>query len=101
MDISPVPPHPDDPANVEYVCGDIKKLAGAGGAGDGDDALGQAEGKGEGGGGEKPFFAAGTIDYIFQRHLILGMTDWPGYIRQMARLLKPGGYIELHELAMI
>lgn len=27
------------------------------------------------------------------------MTDWPGYIQQMAPLLRPRGYIEVHDYA--
>ncbi|EME42937.1 hypothetical protein DOTSEDRAFT_24936 [Dothistroma septosporum NZE10] len=39
-----------------------------------------------------------TFDYIFSRVLAYGMTDWPGYIRKAASLLKPGGWLEIHEI---
>ena len=79
IDIGNVPPHPRTPPNVDYIKGDIKKLAG--------EAMSP--------------FQPGTVDYIFQRLLVCGMTDWSGYVRQMKRLLKPGGWIEIHDYAEI
>ncbi|KAL8642056.1 MAG: hypothetical protein Q9228_001222 [Teloschistes exilis] len=79
VDISSVPPFNDTPGNVEYMTGDIKELAA--------------------GGDER--IKEGEIDYIYQRLLICGMTDWPGYIRQMAGLLRPGGYMEIHDYAEV
>ncbi|USW59137.1 Putative S-adenosyl-L-methionine-dependent methyltransferase [Septoria linicola] len=38
------------------------------------------------------------FDYIFSRLLILGMTDWPGFIKKELSLLKPGGWAEVHDL---
>ena len=78
IDISPVPPHSRTPENVEYILGDINCLAGT------DEKL-----KNE------------SIDYIYQRLLVCGMTDWPGYVQRMTRLLRPGGYMELHDFAEI
>lgn len=79
VDISNVPPFSGTPDNVEYITADIKSLA------DSDDER----------------IKEGELDYIYQRLLICGMTDWPGYIRQMAKLLKPGGYLEIHDYAEI
>ena len=76
VDISPVPPHPKTPENVEYILGDIYRLAGN------DERL-QNE----------------AVDYVYQRLLICGMTDWPGYVQRMARLLCPGGFLEIHDYA--
>lgn len=42
---------------------------------------------------------ANLFDYVFSRFLILGMTDWPAFIRQEYTLLKPGGYAEVQDLA--
>lgn len=39
------------------------------------------------------------FDYIFSRLLILGMSDWPAFIRREFELLKPGGWAELQDLA--
>lgn len=38
------------------------------------------------------------FDYIFSRLLILGMTDWPSFIKKEFSLLKPGGWAEVHDL---
>ncbi|KAL8828362.1 MAG: hypothetical protein Q9191_002632 [Dirinaria sp. TL-2023a] len=79
VDISDVPPFNGTPANVEYITGDIKHVAESD-----DQRIGE-----------------GKLDYIYQRLLICGMTDWPGYIRQMIKLLNPGGYLEIHDYAEI
>ncbi|KAL8947787.1 MAG: hypothetical protein Q9222_005972 [Ikaeria aurantiellina] len=79
VDISPVPSFSKAPSNLEYVTGDIKRLASNDG---GDERINR-----------------GDFDYIYQSLLICGMTDWPGYLRQMILLLKPGGYLEMHEVA--
>jgi ubiquinone/menaquinone biosynthesis C-methylase UbiE len=39
------------------------------------------------------------FDYVFSRLLILGMSDWPAFIRKEFRLLKPGGWAKVHDLA--
>ncbi|KAK4621703.1 Methyltransferase pytC [Fulvia fulva] len=39
-----------------------------------------------------------TFDLVFSRALAYGMTDWPGHIHKAIFLLKPGGYLETHEL---
>ena len=77
IDISPVPPFSATPPNVKYIQNDIKKLAKS---------------------NDEPI-KEGTIDYIYQRLLVCGMTEWPEYIRQMTTLLKPGGWIEVHDYA--
>ncbi|KAL7314048.1 hypothetical protein PS15m_007706 [Mucor circinelloides] len=40
-----------------------------------------------------------TFDYIHQRLLVMGLTheSWDNTLKEMFRVLKPGGYIELHE----
>ena len=84
VDLSPVPPTeatdaiPSTPPNVEYIIGDIRKLA------EGDDRL-----------------KAGNFDCIFQRLLVCGMTHWQSYISQMATLLRPGSWLEIHDYAEI
>ena len=83
VDLSPVPPNkasdaiPSTPPNVEYIVGDIRKLA-----------------------QEDERLKAGNFDCIFQRLLVCGMTHWPSYISQMAALLRPGGgWLEIHDYA--
>ena len=84
VDISPVPP-PDTsdaishtPPNVVFIIGDIRTLA-------------EEDGR----------IKAGNFDCIFQRLLICGMTNWQSYISQIATLLRPGGWLEIHDGAEI
>lgn len=75
VDLSPVPPIYEKPDNVEFIQGDFKDLVRSG-----DERLG-----------------TGSFDYIFHRLLILGMTDWPGFFKDVVTLLAPGGWVESHE----
>ena len=79
VDISNVPPFSNTPKNVEYINGDIKKLAS------------QNDGR----------LREGELDFVYQRLLICGMTDWPNYVKLMTRLLRPGGFMEIHDYAYI
>lgn len=64
--------------NVEYVQGDIRELIGV-----------------------DPRFETGTFDYIFQRLFIfVSLKDWSNYVATIARLLKPGGWMEFQEPSM-
>lgn len=82
IDISPVPPTnasdaiPQTPPNVQYIIGDIRKLA-----------------------EEDERVKAGNFDCIFQRLLICGVTQWQSYVSRMATLLRPGGWLEIHDYA--
>ena len=76
VDITPVPPFANTPPNISYIQGDIKQVASS------DQRL-----------------ISGDLDYIYERLLISGMTSWPSHIRQMATLLRSGGYLEMHEAA--
>ena len=76
VDISPVPASQPSPPNVSYITDDIHTVAKT-------DAR----------------LATGTLDYIYQRLLICGMTNWASHIREMATLLKPGGWMEVHDYA--
>lgn len=48
-------------------------------------------------------FPDNTFDYIHQRLLILGLTDkdWDSALKELYRVLKPGGYIDLAEVFTI
>ncbi|KAF7192921.1 Methyltransferase fsdD [Pseudocercospora fuligena] len=39
------------------------------------------------------------FDYLFSRLLILGMSDWPSFLKKEYELLKPGGWVEVQDLA--
>lgn len=81
VDMSPVPVErlwKDIPSNVEFITGDIKHLIAA---------------------GEEPFKQE-SFDYVFQRFLLLGMTDWPFYIPSLATILAPGGWLECQDPSM-
>ena len=73
VDLSPVPTR-CKPRNVDFVEGDIRQLVGTG-----------------------ECFSAGSTDYVFSRLLILGMTDWQGYLNDVASLLQSGGWAEMQE----
>ncbi|KAG0211544.1 hypothetical protein BGX33_004227 [Mortierella sp. NVP41] len=42
------------------------------------------------------------FDFVYQRFLYLGLTidDWPVALRELRRVMKPGGWIELYEPCM-
>jgi len=65
------------PANVTYIQGDVRQLLHT-----------------------DPRLALGTADFVFNRLLVLGMTDWPGYVRDVASLLKPGGWAEMQDYVL-
>ena len=73
VDLSPVPSH-TKPTNIEYIQGDIRKLM-----------------------KQDPVLRPNSLDFVFSRLLILGMTDWAGYVQDMASLLQPGGWIEMQD----
>ena len=79
MDLSPVPASAPQLPNLTYVRGNIHDLA-TGPSAD-------------------PRFAAESLDFVFSRLLICGITDWPGYTRDVAQTLKPGGRIELQDVS--
>ncbi|GAA5811120.1 hypothetical protein MFLAVUS_004549 [Mucor flavus] len=72
IDASCVFPEDIKPANVEFVIGNIAKHI--------------------------PY-PDNTFDYIHQRLLFLGLThdDWENSLKELLRVLKPGGYLELAE----
>ncbi|PWW76949.1 S-adenosyl-L-methionine-dependent methyltransferase [Tuber magnatum] len=44
-------------------------------------------------------FAPDSFDFIHSRHLSGALADWPEYIKQIYRALKPGGWMQLSEYA--
>ena len=83
IDISPIPAFESSssstpPSNVSYIEGDIHNLEHT-----------------------DPRLRPTSFDYIFQRLLIGGMTDWATHVRAMAGLLKPGAWFEVHDHAQV
>lgn len=75
IDLSAVPSRDaPKPSNVTYIQGDIRELT-----------------------DRDPRLQAGSVDYAFSRLLIHGITDWQGYVDDVATLLKPGGWAEMQE----
>ena len=77
VDLSPVPELAAKPANVKFIQGDVRKLV------DTDLRL-----------------TPSSFEYAFSRLLVLGMTDWQGYINDVAGLLRPGGWFEVQDLSL-
>ena len=63
------------PSNVEFIQGDIKKLVKI----------------------QDPRFAPNSMDCVFSRLLVCGMTDWQGYVDDVGSILKPGGWTEMQD----
>ena len=78
LDLAAIPPDParQHPDNVTFVEGDYHDLLGA---------------------GNQHGITPGSVDFIFSRLLITGMTAWPHYVRICHTLLKPAGYLEIQE----
>ncbi|KAL8698798.1 MAG: hypothetical protein Q9224_001691 [Gallowayella concinna] len=78
IDLSPVPTGiGHDPPNVEFLVGDMRQML-----------------------KKDARFVPGSTDFVFSRMLALGMTDWPGYVRDMASLLRSGGWVEMQEYTL-
>lgn len=77
VDLATIPPNPNKkPDNVTFVHGDYHDLLGS----------------------QDPHIAPGSMDFVFGRLLISGMTTWPSVIRSCHDLLKPNGWLEIQEL---
>lgn len=65
------------PSNVEYIVGDVRQLL-----------------------KHDERFAHGSADFVFSRLLVLGMTNWPDYVRDMASLVRAGGWVEIQDISL-
>ena len=74
IDLCPVPTQPGDSKaqNLTFIRGNFRELAGL-----------------------DPRLPLGSIDFVFSRLLLCGMTDWAGYVRDAFKMLKPGGWAEM------
>ncbi|KAI9644863.1 hypothetical protein NHQ30_006890 [Ciborinia camelliae] len=48
--------------------------------------------------GKDPHLGFDSVDFVYSRLLICGMTDWPGYVRDVFSVLKPGGWVEMDDI---
>lgn len=76
VNLSPVPVLSPKLDNIEYLQGDIMKLAAT--------ATGNC-------------LTKGSFDYVFLRFLMGGMTDWKKYIDLCISLAGPGAWIEMQK----
>lgn len=79
IDLTPVPPLPGDNSTaagprLEFIQGDFYKLAGT-----------------------DPRLRPGGVDFAWSRLLVCGLTDWPGYLKHVFELLRPGGWAQMSE----
>ena len=74
IDLCQVPAEPADitTKNLTFIRGDFRKMAGQ------DERL-----------------QWGSIDFFFSRLLLDGMTDWPGYVHDAFKMLRPGCWAEM------
>ncbi|KAL8838512.1 MAG: hypothetical protein Q9176_005064 [Flavoplaca citrina] len=76
IDLSPVPAGQTTP-NVEFILGDVRKLIGS-----------------------HPRLVDGSTDFVFSRLLVLGITDWQGYVKDITTIVRPGAWVEMQDLAI-
>lgn len=76
VDLATIPSNPRKPGNVAFIHADYHDLLGS----------------------KDPHIAPESMDFIFSRLLISGMTTWPSYISTCYSLLKPNGWLEIQEL---
>jgi trans-aconitate methyltransferase len=76
IDLSPVPESSNDASlpNVSFICGDARKMMGS------DSRM-----------------PHGAGDFVFNRLLLCGMADWPGYVRDVFAIVRPGGWVEMQD----
>lgn len=79
VDVTPVPTKNVAPPNLVFLKGDIFELV-----------------------DKDPRLKVGTAQLVFSRCLTFGMpiVKWPDYIKTMASLAKPGGYVEFVDLEL-
>ncbi|KAF2015765.1 S-adenosyl-L-methionine-dependent methyltransferase [Aaosphaeria arxii CBS 175.79] len=78
VDLSPVPELRPKLPNIEYVIENIATLTDPPNPDD--------------------RFKPASFDYVFSRLLIMGLTDWKGHLQRCVSMVKPGGWVEFHDL---
>lgn len=79
------------PSNVSFVKGNFRELCK-----NGVEHTSASDEK-----NEPKFLSESSVDYAFSRLLWPGMTDWPGYVADVYRTLRPGAWFEVHESHLI
>ncbi|KAK5109856.1 hypothetical protein LTR62_006463 [Meristemomyces frigidus] len=74
VDLAPVPEAFTKPDNVTYMQGSFSDLV----------STGKLE--------------KGSFDFVFSRMLVFGIQDWNSYVKNVAALLKHGGWTEMQDL---
>ncbi|TAQ87964.1 hypothetical protein B7494_g3726 [Chlorociboria aeruginascens] len=74
IDLSIVPAQPSDLSlpNLSFIHGNFRKLV-----------------------GQDPRLSYGSVDFVFSRMLLSGMTDWSGYVKEIFNVLQPDGWAEM------
>ncbi|KAK3110899.1 hypothetical protein LTR53_014347 [Teratosphaeriaceae sp. CCFEE 6253] len=93
LDLSPVPRIRERPANVRFLQGNIMTDSPSSWLPSGDEEGTRTH--------ARQLRDEGVFDLVFSRLLVLGMSDWPRYIRTEFQLLKPGGWAEIHDVDWI
>lgn len=83
LDISPVPFNIERASNVQFLLGNV---------------LSQSPSQWEVAGHAKALDDSASFDLVYSRLLICAMTDWPAYVKRAYELVRPGGWIEVHDL---
>ena len=66
------PPGETSASNVAFIRGNFRTLSGT-----------------------DPRLSFGSAEYVYSRMLECGMTDWPGYVSEVFKMLKPGVWVEM------
>lgn len=74
VDEDPIPDDVDEPGNVRFVGGKVEELV-----------------------GKHDLLQAETFDLLYQRYLVMNVSDWQAHTEQLRTLLKPGGWFESQE----
>jgi trans-aconitate methyltransferase len=76
VDLSDVPAEISDAAlpNLSFLHGNFRKLV-----------------------GKDMRLSYSSVDFVYSRLLLCGMTDWPGYVRDIFDVLKPGAWLEMSD----
>jgi SAM-dependent methyltransferase len=94
VDLSTVPAKPEDETlqNLNFVKGDFREMAKARSP-EMDDGQGAAENSGRV--NTNQLFQPSSLDFAYSRLLLCGIRDWPGYVSDVYRTLKPGCWAEM------
>ena len=84
VDMFPVPPIHEQPANVTYIQARIEDTV---------ESLNDPSKEKQ----ADDTLRRGSFDYVFARYLVMAVSNWPAFISACAALLAPGGWLEVQE----